>query len=132
MQVVVFFFFQAEDGIRDIGVTGVQTCALPIWIEGLGVADVRRYAVLEEVSQAGTASQRLVGLARGPELGGRFGLRPVFAAGERQQETAKPELVLKVDSVLVPLAIGAAGIRPDDRLPVDRGEDVDRRCHAEA
>src|SRR3712207_7360136 len=27
---VAFFFFQAEDGIRDIGVTGVQTCALPI------------------------------------------------------------------------------------------------------
>src|SRR3712207_7191408 len=27
---VCFFFFQAEDGIRDIGVTGVQTCALPI------------------------------------------------------------------------------------------------------
>src|SRR3712207_927093 len=26
------FFFQAEDGIRDIGVTGVQTCALPIYI----------------------------------------------------------------------------------------------------
>ena len=26
----LFFFFQAEDGIRDIGVTGVQTCALPI------------------------------------------------------------------------------------------------------
>src|SRR3712207_6852169 len=29
---MLFFFFQAEDGIRDIGVTGVQTCALPIWI----------------------------------------------------------------------------------------------------
>src|SRR5258707_9393277 len=27
-----YFFFQAEDGIRDIGVTGVQTCALPISI----------------------------------------------------------------------------------------------------
>src|SRR5699024_11799102 len=27
----VFFFFQAEDGIRDRNVTGVQTCALPIW-----------------------------------------------------------------------------------------------------
>src|SRR5476651_1963905 len=26
----VSFFFQAEDGIRDLGVTGVQTCALPI------------------------------------------------------------------------------------------------------
>src|SRR5262249_56961835 len=49
----VFFFFQAEDGIRDWSVTGVQTCALPIsalraavgrllprreaqWIEGVG------------------------------------------------------------------------------------------------
>src|SRR5438309_3246261 len=26
-----YFFFQAEDGIRDGTVTGVQTCALPIW-----------------------------------------------------------------------------------------------------
>src|SRR3712207_8001841 len=34
---VVFssFFFQAEDGIRDIGVTGVQTCALPIFLPAL-------------------------------------------------------------------------------------------------
>src|SRR3712207_7714094 len=30
-----FFFFQAEDGIRDIGVTGVQTCALPILSFGM-------------------------------------------------------------------------------------------------
>src|SRR5256886_10091708 len=28
----VFFFFQAEDGIRDLTVTGVQTCALPICV----------------------------------------------------------------------------------------------------
>src|SRR5439155_7938028 len=28
----LFFFFQAEDGIRDGHVTGVQTCALPIWL----------------------------------------------------------------------------------------------------
>src|SRR5690606_39612714 len=28
---VLFFFFQAEDGIRDFHVTGVQTCALPIF-----------------------------------------------------------------------------------------------------
>src|SRR2546421_6808319 len=30
---LVFFFFQAEDGIRDLIVTGVQTCALPIFVE---------------------------------------------------------------------------------------------------
>src|SRR5256885_8287584 len=28
--ICIFFFFQAEDGIRDYKVTGVQTCALPI------------------------------------------------------------------------------------------------------
>src|SRR3712207_7728096 len=33
-----FFFFQAEDGIRDIGVTGVQTCALPIFTVTVCVA----------------------------------------------------------------------------------------------
>src|SRR2546422_7929869 len=30
MEECLFFFFQAEDGIRDVAVTGVQTCALPI------------------------------------------------------------------------------------------------------
>src|SRR5258707_8461722 len=44
-RLLVFFFFQAEDGIRDIGVTGVQTCALPICNETIveiaaGIAQV--------------------------------------------------------------------------------------------
>ena len=30
--IMFIFFFQAEDGIRDVAVTGVQTCALPIYI----------------------------------------------------------------------------------------------------
>src|SRR5690554_7325876 len=34
--VLFFFFFQAEDGIRDADVTGVQTCALPIFIAEYG------------------------------------------------------------------------------------------------
>src|SRR2546427_11889640 len=34
-----FFFFQAEDGIRDLTVTGVQTCALPISYKELNVPD---------------------------------------------------------------------------------------------
>src|SRR5437773_3344220 len=36
-----FFFFQAEDGIRDRDVTGVQTCALPIYAGGAGARLVR-------------------------------------------------------------------------------------------
>src|SRR5690606_5873030 len=38
----VCFFFQAEDGIRDFHVTGVQTCALPIWGIGLEIARLLR------------------------------------------------------------------------------------------
>src|SRR5947209_20512170 len=41
-----FFFFQAEDGIRDIGVTGVQTCALPIFFLASGVLTGRTRAPL--------------------------------------------------------------------------------------
>src|SRR5690349_24864690 len=33
---IFFFFFQAEDGIRDLYVTGVQTCALPICRDVIG------------------------------------------------------------------------------------------------
>src|SRR2546422_6941098 len=35
----LFFFFQAEDGIRDVAVTGVQTCALPISVAFLTLAE---------------------------------------------------------------------------------------------
>src|SRR5215203_7434032 len=44
------FFFQAEDGIRDIGVTGVQTCALPISASSVLFRDQRQgypYPMLE-------------------------------------------------------------------------------------
>src|SRR5438046_8318253 len=40
-----FFFFQAEDGIRDWSVTGVQTCALPIF-EGAEIGDVLEVKIL--------------------------------------------------------------------------------------
>src|SRR5256885_11736594 len=38
----LFFFFQAEDGIRDYKVTGVQTCALPISIPAACLAPGKR------------------------------------------------------------------------------------------
>src|SRR5262249_59178476 len=51
----VFFFFQAEDGIRDWSVTGVQTCALPIFfpprLAELGAAGERLAELLHVRSQ---------------------------------------------------------------------------------
>src|SRR5690606_41135839 len=60
------FFFQAEDGIRDFHVTGVQTCALPIlWeIDGKSVYDLFTYSVKESrpVSRT-TIAQRVSALS---------------------------------------------------------------------
>src|SRR2546430_9886251 len=45
-----FFFFQAEDGIRDLTVTGVQTCALPILAEfRVAAAERQRDSSLQEL-----------------------------------------------------------------------------------
>src|SRR2546430_12752079 len=52
-----FFFFQAEDGIRDLTVTGVQTCALPIYVATRAVAGAsgaKRGADHHGQSQTGT------------------------------------------------------------------------------
>src|SRR2546430_15223080 len=53
---IFFFFFQAEDGIRDLTVTGVQTCALPIarerWGRGaVGGEPVGRVGQVPEVME---------------------------------------------------------------------------------
>src|SRR5258707_8388616 len=59
----LFFFFQAEDGIRDIGVTGVQTCALPISTTGpdclslrLTWFSIREAARIRSISRASPVS----------------------------------------------------------------------------
>src|SRR5256885_2724014 len=43
---IVFFFFQAEDGIRDYKVTGVQTCALPISTQWQSEFELHARAIL--------------------------------------------------------------------------------------
>src|SRR5260370_40143159 len=50
-----FFFFQAEDGIRDSSVTGVQTCALPISPLDLHVAHVERGLLRDDAALLGPA-----------------------------------------------------------------------------
>src|SRR5690349_25126947 len=80
---MLFFFFQAEDGIRDLYVTGVQTCALPIFQGGnVGgpAARVQRLCLkLHEAVFVGPESRRAKTVERSEErrvgksvdLGGR-------------------------------------------------------------
>src|SRR2546426_3659532 len=48
-----FFFFQAEDGIRDYKVTGVQTCALPIYRRRQARSEVERVGLEGDVRGRG-------------------------------------------------------------------------------
>src|SRR5215217_8382584 len=86
--VYFFFFFQAEDGIRDIGVTGVQTCALPITPSTISTATTsptwvraRRLRIVRGRSDArkwpragGAAPSRTVGDAAEEALAGVVGI----------------------------------------------------------
>src|SRR5690606_40980212 len=61
----IFFFFQAEDGIRDFHVTGVQTCALPIFLLfGLEPGRPRSGAASGAASFEGTSQSHLIGVLR--------------------------------------------------------------------
>src|SRR3712207_6857142 len=78
-----FFFFQAEDGIRDIGVTGVQTCALPICL--------RRPTKHIHKPGNGTALSQ-----PGRRSASRAGPGPVFEARESTSSVALLERAYKI------------------------------------
>src|SRR5256885_10492281 len=90
------FFFQAEDGIRDYKVTGVQTCALPISLLDIVLL---RYVGMQPVLVHGG----------GPEISAmseRLGLKPEFKNGlritdEKTMEVVKMVLTGKVSPDLV-------------------------------
>src|SRR5206468_8927594 len=68
--IVDLFFFQAEDGIRALIVTGVQTCALPICPRLL-----RRYPALQRRGRRAPVDDAPPGRAGAPAAGHRAGLR---------------------------------------------------------
>src|SRR5260370_5083451 len=60
----LFFFFQAEDGIRDSSVTGVQTCALPISkppdaFERIGKVQIQRALVVSPLRLGGHFPEKI-------------------------------------------------------------------------
>src|SRR2546428_9962335 len=70
--IVLFFFFQAEDGIRDLIVTGVQTCALPIWRQSEACASSRRASPARSTTSP-TPSRLLLEAVAGALAGGEIG-----------------------------------------------------------
>src|SRR3712207_9503675 len=86
-----FFFFQAEDGIRDIGVTGVQTCALPIFIRekhDAAQAEIEKLRLLIRQLQRGRFGRRSERLEPDQLQLGLEDLEQTAAAAEAAQEAA--------------------------------------------
>src|SRR5262249_58238502 len=61
MYTCLFFFFQAEDGIRDWSVTGVQTCALPISL--VRIAAIHGRALRRRIGRAARCEGQIPALA---------------------------------------------------------------------
>src|ERR671921_2385976 len=78
---ICHFFFQAEDGIRDIGVTGVQTCALPIFADTKIDLHVDPAGFLSDVASVWTPSGALGHVQGGQYSGYLFPMGPFFALG---------------------------------------------------
>src|SRR5260370_28278915 len=103
LSTLVFFFFQAEDGIRDSSVTGVQTCALPIFAAAArALADSfdRKSDEFADVLKTGrTHLQDAVPMTLGQEFGG-------YAACVRRGA----EDVAQASAQLFELNIGATAV----------------------
>src|SRR5699024_11386340 len=95
------FFFQAEDGIRDRNVTGVQTCALPISSHGM-VLPTQVHGQLDDLGRV--------------QGHGAFDAEPGGAPGRTPGRTDLEGLVDR--GVTAGQRIEAEGVRGGDRLPV--------------
>src|SRR3712207_9548685 len=66
---MIYLLCQADDGIRDIGVTGVQTCALPIWAVYQPAWRSARLVATARRKATPTAARFLCGLSSSSRLG---------------------------------------------------------------
>src|SRR2546430_3145475 len=123
-----FFFFQAEDGIRDLTVTGVQTCALPIYAdeEGVGARPSREAGRLgvEEEEPARIPGRRLGARHGGEKIERRRERRPerLAAVGVRQRILAPHDEErpgARLDELAAQHFVGGGrgGARPPPRPP---------------
>src|SRR2546422_9018646 len=104
-----FFFFQAEDGMRDVAVTGVQTCALPIYRDALvGARAVRRPAALRDGERRRSRRRAARGRPAGRSAAGRVLPRPSRRRARCAAPGGEPARLLRL--------VAARQLRVESRL----------------
>src|SRR6266849_344488 len=96
---VVLFFFQAEDGIRDPLVTGVQTCALPIFTGEIAapmLVGLATWVIVGHSERRRDAGETDELIARKLVRARESGLRPILCVGEvlAEREAGRAEAVV--------------------------------------
>src|SRR5258708_19065952 len=95
---IFFFFFQAEDGIRDDLVTGVQTCALPIYHLGfayfsLGRNDEAIAEYKEELRRSGESPAVVYELGRSLVESGKYEAAVAYVPRGAELDEANPDVL---------------------------------------
>src|SRR3712207_3634880 len=113
------FFFQAEDGIRDIGVTGVQTCALPIFMERSGLqyrmSKEKAYSTDSNIWGATHEAKDLEFLNKGVQI-----VQPIMGVPFWREDTAiKPETVTLRFFEGLPVAINGVEYQDQVQMVLD-------------
>src|SRR5215813_5459126 len=99
-----FFFFQAEDGIRDADVTGVQTCALPIFAEFHRLEAQAEGMAADAAKGHGLWLAKIVAarkLGRGEGLSGKAGEKRGPGGGKWHVLGGKPQTAALFDREIV-------------------------------
>src|SRR6266436_7832499 len=115
----IFFFFQAEDGIRDVAVTGVQTCALPIYRAGGALSDD-----LNSGCTGKSASRRPIAIAQGQRRRDRMAARQSILLDSLDRDLPAADFPAR-EGLREPTAVGflerdlERNRQPDRRLPGD-------------
>src|SRR5215204_1538699 len=118
----IFFFFQAEDGIRDHCVTGVQTCALPIWTKrSIAIGAVHGLTLHEHGGDDGVAARCDVGQKLVEQVPPARSVPQVMVGVDDRQVWINRRLTATVEPVLAYWKIIAVGWARHCVSPLWRG-----------
>src|SRR3989449_11189155 len=131
----LFFFFQAEDGIRDVAVTGVQTCALPIFTQRVAQKVVgARPCEVKILSETSLPVSQGFGVSAAAALSTALALDDALGAKIPRDELVAIAHETEVEcgtglGDVVPASMGGMDLRLEPRAP---GHAAERQFRVEA
>src|SRR5206468_2783416 len=126
----LFFFFQAEDGIRDLIVTGVQTCALPIYPHHASLGGLQNQRASDDGIEHSVVGSEPEGVREAAEeIGSDEAACPVSVTGQRRPRRNRQADRRRARLEAVEAALGRAGGNHGEQDDRGGGDAAPRRSH---